>query len=158
LDHPERFLRSVNQLFHENTTESSYATLFFAQYDDKTRRLRYANCGHYSPLLLRSDGSLERLDSTCTVLGLFTDWDCLTKESQLFPGDTLALYTDGVTDSFNEAGEEFGEHHLIEALRRNRELPPRPMLAAIVDEIRQFSPHEQHDDITLMVAKCGAGG
>jgi serine phosphatase RsbU (regulator of sigma subunit)/predicted enzyme related to lactoylglutathione lyase len=154
LDQPERFLRSVNQLFCENTTDSAYATLFFARYDDKARRLRYANCGHYAPLLLRSDNSLERLDSTCTVLGLFTEWDCLTKESQLFPGDILALYTDGISESFNEAGEEFGEQHLIEALRRHRELSPRLMLAAIVDEVRQFSPHEQHDDITLVVAKC----
>ena len=144
----------MNQLFCENTADSAYATLFFAEYDDKARRLRYANCGHYSPLLLRRDDSLERLDSTCTVLGLFTEWDCLTRESQLFPGDTLALYTDGITDSFNEAGEEFGEQHLIEALRRHRELSPRLMLAAIVDEVRQFSPHEQHDDMTLIVAKC----
>jgi serine phosphatase RsbU (regulator of sigma subunit) len=154
LDQPERFLRSVNQLFCENTTDSAYATLFFAQYDDKARRLRYANCGHYAPLLLRSDNSLERLNSTCTVLGLFPEWDCLTKESLLFPGDILALYTDGITESFNEAGEEFGEQHLIEALRRHRELSPQLMLAAIVDEVRQFSPHEQHDDITLVVAKC----
>src|SRR6266446_3001950 len=151
---PERFLRSVNQLFCETTTDSAYATLFFAEYDDRARRLRYANCGHYSPILLRRDDSLERLDSTGTVLGLFTEWDCLTGESQLFPGDTLALYTDGITDSFNEAGEEFGEQHLIEALRRHRELSPRLMLAAIVDEVRQFSPHEQHDDMTLIVAKC----
>jgi serine phosphatase RsbU (regulator of sigma subunit) len=144
----------VNQLFCENTADSAYATLFFAEYDDNARRLRYANCGHYSPLLLRRDDSLERLESTCTVLGLFTEWDCSTGESQLFPGDTLALYTDGITDSFNEAGEEFGEQHLIEALRRHRELSPRLMLAAIVDEVRQFSPHEQHDDMTLIVAKC----
>src|SRR6201997_672945 len=154
LDQPQRFLRSVNQLFCENTTDSAYATLFFAEYDDKARRLRYANCGHYSPLLLRSDNTLERLDSTCTVLGLFTEWDCLIRESQLFPGDTLALYTDGITDSFNEAGEEFGEQRFLEAVRRHRELSPRLMLGAIVDEVRQFSPHEQHDDITLIVAKC----
>src|SRR2546430_1964719 len=107
-----------------------------------------------SSLLLRRDDSLERLDSTCTVLGLFTEWDCLTRESQLFPGDTLVLYTDGITDSFNEAGEEFGEQRLIEALRRHRELSPQVMLVAIVDEVRHFSPHEQQDDITLIVATC----
>ena len=154
LDQPERFLRSVNQLFYENTTDSAYATLFFAEYDDKARRLRYANCGHYPPLVLRTDGSLERLDSTSTVLGLFTEWNCLTKESELFPGDIMALYTDGITESFNEAGEEFGEQHLIKALRQHRELSPRLMLAAILEEVRQFSPHEQHDDITLIIAKC----
>jgi serine phosphatase RsbU (regulator of sigma subunit)/predicted enzyme related to lactoylglutathione lyase len=154
LDQPDRFLRSVNQLFYENTTDSAYATLFFTEYDDTARRLRYVNCGHYPPLLLHSDNTLERLDSTSTVLGLFTKWDCSIVEKQLFPGDTLALYTDGITDSFNGAGEEFGEQHLIEALRRHRDLSPRLLLAAIVDEVRQFSPHEQHDDITLILAKC----
>ncbi|HEY7182422.1 MAG TPA: SpoIIE family protein phosphatase [Blastocatellia bacterium] len=153
VDRPHRFLKSVNQLFYENTTDSAYATLFFAEYDDRERRLRYANCGHLSALLLRSDGALERLDSTSTVLGLFNKWDCPIGESRLFPGDTLALYTDGVTESFNDEGEEFGEERLVEALRRYRELPPQALLVSVLDEVRRFSPHEQSDDITLVVAK-----
>ncbi len=154
LDQPQRFLRSVNQLFYENTTEGAYATLLFAEYDEKARCLRYANCGHLSALLLRHDNTLERLDSTCTVLGLFKEWDCSIGERLLFAGDTLALYTDGITESFNDAGEEFGEQRLIEALRRHREMPPDSLVTAIVDEVRQFSPHEQRDDITLILAKC----
>ena len=153
VDQPRRLLRSVNQLFYENTTDSAYATLFFAEYDDRENRLRYVNCGHLSALLLRSDDSLERLASTCTVLGLFDKWDCSMGESRLLPGDTLALYTDGVTESFNDAGEEFGEERLVEALRRRRESSSQDSLAAIVDEVRQFSLHEQGDDITLIVAK-----
>jgi serine phosphatase RsbU (regulator of sigma subunit) len=154
LDQPQHFLRSVNQLFFENTADSAYATLFFAEYDDREGRLRYANCGHLCALLLRSDNTLERLNSTATVLGLFKDWDCSIGERRLFPGDTLALYTDGITEAFNQAEEDFGEHRLIAALRRHRELPSQSLLASIVDEVRQFSPHEQHDDITLIVAKC----
>ncbi len=154
LDQPQQLLRSVNQLFCENTTDSAYATLFFTEYDDKVRRLRYANCGHLSALLLRGDNTIERLGSTGTVLGLFEEWDCSIGECQLFSGDTLALYTDGITESFNDAGEEFGERLLIEALRRHRELSSQALLASIVNDIRQFSPHEQHDDITLIVAKC----
>ena len=122
LDQPQRFLRSVNQLFYENTVDSAYATLFFAEYDDRTRRLRYANCGHLPALLLRRDDTLERLDSTCTVLGIFKEWDCSIGECRLSRGDTLVLYTDGITESFNDAEEEFGEQRLIEALRRHREL------------------------------------
>jgi len=154
LDQPQRLLRSVNQLFYENTTESAYATLFFSEYDDKTQRLRYANCGHLSAILLRSDNTVERLDSTATVLGLFKEWDCSIGETKLFSGDILALYTDGITESFNEAGEEFGEQRLIEVLRRQRELSSEALLASIVDDVQHFSPHEQHDDITLIVAKC----
>jgi serine phosphatase RsbU (regulator of sigma subunit)/predicted enzyme related to lactoylglutathione lyase len=154
LDQLQRLLRSVNQLFYENTTDSAYATLFFAEYDDRLQRLRYANCGHLSALLLRNDNSLERLGSTGTVLGLFEEWDCSIGESQMSPEDILALYTDGITESFNAAGEEFGEERLVEALRRHRELSSSALLAAIVDEVKKFSPLEQHDDITLIVARC----
>ena len=145
-DQPRRLLRSVNQLFYENSTDSAYATLFFAEYDDKTRRLRYANCGHLSALVLRSDDTLERLDSTGTVLGLFSEWDCSISELEIFSGDTLAL--------FNNAGDEYGEQRLIEVLRRNRDLSSEALLASIVEDVQHFSPHEQHDDITLIVAKC----
>jgi len=154
LDQPKRFLRSVNLLFYENTSESSYATLFFAEYNDKSQRLRYINCGHLSGLLLRADNTLERLESTCTVLGLFKGWDCSIEEQQLLAGDTLILYTDGITESFNDLGIEFGEHRLIEALRRYRELSSEDLLASLVAEVQQFSLHEQHDDLTLIVAKC----
>jgi serine phosphatase RsbU (regulator of sigma subunit) len=154
LEEPQRFLRSVNQLFYENTADSAYTTLFFAEYDGLARRLRYTNCGHLSALLLRSDDTLERLDSTCTVLGLFKEWECSIGECRLFSGDTLALYTDGMTESFNHAGEEFGEHRLIEALRRHRERPLQALLASVLEEVRRFSHLEQHDDITLIVARC----
>jgi len=154
LDQPERFLQSVNRLFYENTTDSAYATLFFAEYDDRERRLRYANCGHLAALLMRGDGAIERLHSTCTVVGLFKEWRCDVRECQLFPGDILALYTDGITESFDERGEEFGEQRLIESLRRHREMSSEQLLEAVVDEAQQFSPGERHDDVTLIVAKC----
>lgn len=153
VDQPEHFLRLVNRLFYENTAENSFATLFFAEYDDNLQRMRYVNCGHLSALLLRDDGSLERLDSTGTVLGLFKDWDSAVGEIQIRPGDVLALYTDGITESFNRADEEFGEERLAESLLRNRGLPAPDLLAAIIAEVQQFSPHEQHDDLTLMIAK-----
>ncbi len=153
-DQPKRFLQLVNRLFYENSPDNAYATLFFAEYDDRTRRLRYANCGHLSALLLRHDGTLERLDSTCTALGLFQQWDCSTGERPLSSGDTLVLYTDGITESLNEAGEEFGEHNLIQSLRRHREQPSLGLVASIVDDVKRFTPHEQSDDLTLIVAKC----
>jgi serine phosphatase RsbU (regulator of sigma subunit)/predicted enzyme related to lactoylglutathione lyase len=153
-DEPQAFLQSVNQLFYENTVDSAYATVIFAEYDGRTRRLRYSNCGHLSALLLRCDGTLERLQSTATVLGLFKDWEGPTVECQISPGDVFALYTDGVTESFNPDGEEFGEERLVDALMRHREHPARTIVSSIVADVQQFSPHEQHDDITLIVAKC----
>jgi serine phosphatase RsbU (regulator of sigma subunit) len=153
VDQPQRLLRSVNQLFCDNTPDGAFATLFFAEYDDTVCRLRYANCGHLPALLLRKDCTVERLGATATVLGIFKDWDCEIGECQLRPGDTLALYTDGITESYNSADEQFGEQRLIEALQRHCEACSQAALAAIVDEVQRFSPHEQHDDITLIVAK-----
>jgi len=193
LDDLPRLLKSVNQLFYENTSESSYATLFFADYDDSSHRLRYVNCGHLPPLLLRaSEGPLnrgvvpakagiaspqsgviptqagipfveghlppavERLQSTCTVLGLFDHWECSVAEAQLAPGDTLLLYTDGVTEAANAAGEEFGEDRLMEILRCQRHLPAPLLLETILDTVQKFSDGKQADDITLVIARCKA--
>jgi serine phosphatase RsbU (regulator of sigma subunit) len=153
-EQPKRFLRSVNQLFYENSAENDYATLFFAEYNDETRQLRYSNCGHPPAFLVRRDGTFERLGATSTVMGLFERWDCAIEVRQLHPGDTLMVYTDGATESSNPAGEEFGEERLLEALKQNRELCSQELLSALMDQLRQFSPYEQADDITLIVAKC----
>ena len=153
-EQPERFLRSVNQLLYENTAAGDYATLFFAEYDEHTRKLRYSNCGHPPALLLRGDGTPERLGATCTVVGLFDKWDCVMEERELAPGAAVLLYSDGITEALNGKGEEFGEQRLLEAAHQYRELAPPELLAAVAEQARRFSPDEQADDITLIVAKC----
>ena len=154
LDRPRDVLRAVNRLFCENTPDGGFATLFFAEYEQVTGRLRYVNCGHLCALLLRGDDTVERLGATGTVLGLFEDWDCEMGERTICSGDLLALYTDGITEAFDHAEEEFGEGRLIEVLRRNREQPSLTLLDCVVEEVRRFSPQEQRDDITMIVAKC----
>ncbi|MBV8830066.1 MAG: SpoIIE family protein phosphatase [Acidobacteriaceae bacterium] len=151
---PERLLQSVNQLFYQSSSDSAYATLIFAGYDGSTRRLRYANCGHLPALVLRHDGTVELLKSTCTVLGLFREWDCVLEERVLDPGDTLVLYSDGVTESISEAGQEFGEERLLQSALRHREMASDALLRSIVEDVQRFSAPQQHDDITLVVAKC----
>ena len=153
LDEPQRLLQSVNSLFCENSPESSFASLFFADYHDASGRLRYVNCGHLCGLHLRRDGTVSRLEPTSTVLGLFRDWECSVGECRLEAEDVLALYTDGVTEAFDGAGEEFGEERLVDALRRHRGRQSDDLLATLVDEVRSFSRHEQHDDLTLIVAR-----
>jgi serine phosphatase RsbU (regulator of sigma subunit) len=153
-EQPERFLRSVNQLLYENTADGDFATLFFAVYDDDTRKLRYSNCGHPPALLLRGDDRLERLGATCTVVGLFEKWDCTMEERELAPGDAVLLYTDGVTEALTGEGEEFGEERLLEAARQHGQRSLPELLAAVADQARRFSPREQTDDITLIAAKC----
>lgn len=153
-DEPERFLRSVNRSFYDNSTESAYATLFFAEYDDRGRRLRYANCGHLAGILLRENGELQRLESTCTVLGMFPIWDCLTQEHALDCGDLLTLYTDGLTEACSDEGEEFGEQRLLDCVQRHRKSSSANLVRAVLDEVKKFSSLEQSDDITVIAAKC----
>ena len=156
LDQPQRLMCAVNHLFCDNTPDGSFATLFFGEYDDAASRLRYANCGHLPGLVLRSDGAVERLDATATVLGIFKDWDCTIGECHLTCGDTLALYTDGITETYDSADEQFGEQRLIDALCRHRQSSSQMAMASIIEEVQRFGPHEQHDDITLIIAKhCG---
>jgi serine phosphatase RsbU (regulator of sigma subunit)/uncharacterized glyoxalase superfamily protein PhnB len=150
---PLRVLGSVNQLFFDNSPDSAYATVFFGEYDDRKRRLRYVNCGHPPALILRTDGRVDKLDATGTVVGLFAQWNASVRECDLLPGDTIVAYTDGITESLNEAGEEFGDQRLVETIRRDRAAPSQAIEAAILDAVRQFSPHEQADDRTVIVAK-----
>jgi serine phosphatase RsbU (regulator of sigma subunit)/catechol 2,3-dioxygenase-like lactoylglutathione lyase family enzyme len=154
VDGPARLLSSVNRLFYENTADNAYATFFYSEFDDRSGLLRYGNCGHLPALLLRENGGVEYLEATAPVLGLFSDWSCQTGERQLTAGDLLAIYTDGITEAFNDREEEFGEDRLLDALHRNRRRAPDEVVRAVLDAVRQFSPHEQSDDITLIVARC----
>ena len=154
VEQPEQLLRSVNRLFYENTAENAYATLFYSEFDDRTCRLRYANCGHLPGLVVQSDGTVTRLSSTAPVLGLFAEWPCHAAEMQLRPGDLFAIYSDGITEALNQHDEEFGEERLLDALRRARDLSPSQIVTAVFEEVRRFSGGQQRDDVTLIVARC----
>ena len=153
-EQPELFLRSVNETFFDNTVDSAYSTIFFAEYCDEARQLRYANCGHLPGLLLRAGGAVEELSPTGTVLGLFRDWDGHTGSCQMQSGDMLALYTDGVTEACNAEGEEFGHDRLIATLQRHAEESAQSVVTAVHEAVLEHSAGEQTDDITLIVAKC----
>jgi len=142
----------------------SYATLFFADYDDTSRVLRHANCGHLPAILLHSGKGSRQvsvetpppqwLSSTCTVLGLFEEWQTQIAEVNLAPGDTLVLYTDGVTEAANEDEEEFGQARLVDALLSQGQAPLQQLLQWVLGEVGRFSRGEQQDDITLVIARC----
>ncbi len=154
VEQPEQLLQSVNRLFYDNTAENAYATLFYSEFDDRTCRLRYANCGHLPGLVVQSDGTVKRLSSTAAVLGLFTEWPCHTAELQLNPGDLFAIYTDGITEALNQRDEEFGEERLLDVIRRARDQSASHIITAVFDEVRRFSGDKQRDDVTLIVARC----
>jgi serine phosphatase RsbU (regulator of sigma subunit) len=141
-------------LFHESTADERYATLFFASYEDATRRLRYVNCGHNPPLLLRATGEIQWLEATATVLGLFDMWDCNVGETHLCSNDTLIVYSDGVTEARNDRGEEFGQERLLEAAINLKKLEASLLLETLVPVVQEFCGYEQDDDLTLLVVRA----
>ncbi|HUL76129.1 MAG TPA: SpoIIE family protein phosphatase [Vicinamibacteria bacterium] len=152
----ESQLRTVNRLLYESTETNRYATLFLGLFDDTDRRLRYANCGHNPPLLLRRDGSVEKLAPTAMVVGLVEDWTAGTDETLLSSGDILAIYSDGLTEATDQRGEEFGEAGLVRTLQANRDREVRALLDAVFEEVRRFSDGEQADDQTMVIARVRA--
>jgi phosphoserine phosphatase RsbU/P len=153
LDLP-RQLGYVNQLLYRTSESNRYATLFLGLYDDADRRLVYANCGHNPPIVLREDGRLQRLAPTAPVIGLLEEWDCAADELRLGSGDLLALFSDGITEAFSDAGEEFGDERLIEVLRANRALAAAALVDVVIDRVAEFSGSQQEDDMTLVVARA----
>ena len=150
---PHKLLHSLNQIFYRTTDSAAYATFWFAEYDDATRHLRYANCGHLPALVLRANGTIDRLQSTCPVLGIFEKWNAEVSGTDLLSGDVLALYTDGIVEAANEAGAELGEEGLLACLQLHRELPAQALLHAVLADVQRFSFGEQADDLTLILVK-----
>jgi phosphoserine phosphatase RsbU/P len=146
-------LRTVNRVFYGSTAHNHYATLFFAVYDQATRRFQYANCGHLPPILRRAAGDIERLGPTGSVIGLFDVWDCTTAETTLGAGDTLVVFSDGATDAVDAAGEEFGDERLTGVVERHAAAGATGLLDAIVSAVIDYGGTQQFDDLTLLVAR-----
>jgi sigma-B regulation protein RsbU (phosphoserine phosphatase) len=153
LNRPAEFLQAVNRHFFNSTAAELFATLFFGVYDDRSRKLRYVNCGHVPPLLLRASGRLERLEPTATMVGAFAHWTSAEVETCIDPGDVLLLYSDGVTEAGTDRGEDFGDGRLESALRRSRGEPAESLVAAVMDSVAEFGAGSRHDDVTVVAIR-----
>lgn len=150
----ESALVAANELFRRGTASRHYASLFLAEFDDASRRLRYVNCGHVAPLVLRRDGQVVRLEPTTTVLGLFADWTPVVAAIDLDPGDTLVAVSDGISEAANAMDVEFGRRLFVDVARRHRSLPVAVLLKKLLTACREFAAREPEDDMTLVVARA----
>jgi serine phosphatase RsbU (regulator of sigma subunit)/CHASE2 domain-containing sensor protein len=151
---PALTVRNLNVLVHRNVEPGSFVTLFLGALDKQTHRLRYVRAGHDHPILARADGSVRTLDQGSFFLGLLPDVSYDAYEVALVAGDALCLYTDGVTEARDPAGEEFGLERLTALLRENRERSAETIGRAIIERVRAFSRLErQADDVTLVVLR-----
>ena len=151
---PGYLLEALNHHLYRSTTPEKYATLFLGFYDGRARRLHYSNAGHLPPIVLRSNGEIERLTEGGTVLGMFDDLTFEEGTADLRPGDILLAFSDGITEPENEFGE-FGEMRLIELVLENRHLPLPQITEAVVGAVNDWiGGAEQPDDITVVVARA----
>jgi sigma-B regulation protein RsbU (phosphoserine phosphatase) len=150
---PGQMLWLLNRHLFQSTQPEKYATLFLGFYDDQKHRLTYSNAGHLPPIILATDGTIRRLETGGTVVGLFPDRDYEEETVELYPGDIFIAFSDGITEPENEFGE-FGEERLIETIATYRHLPLERITEHAVSAIQDWiGSTEQPDDITLVLAR-----
>lgn len=146
-------LTYVNKLLCKESLDSMFVTVFYGIYDCRTGVMDYTNAGHNPPYILRCDKTVEALPVASNfVVGVFDDLTFESAELKLEPGDSLLMYTDGVTEAFNEQKEQFAEKRLEETLRKTgEEITARNIATAMLSQVKEFAgSYPQSDDITLL--------
>ncbi len=132
-----------------------FTTAVLAEYDPTTRRLAYVNAGHNSPVIRRANSSTERLESGSLPLGITPEATFPSAEVTLQAGDTLVLFTDGVVEAFNSAGEEFSDNRWLNIIRGLPNLNAQQTLQFLMKSVEDFvGATRQSDDITCLVLRC----
>lgn len=148
---PSAICGSVNRLLCRNMASGRFVTFCYARIDAAGRRIVYSNAGHNPPLLVRADGTVERLDQGGMVLGVFPDNGYEQAELALSSGDRLLFYTDGITEVRNPGGDEYEEDKLAAAAVALRTEPVEMMKDGILTDVNAFSGGQFEDDATLIV-------
>lgn len=153
----EECINYANRLLCNESSSCMFVTVFYGILDTKTGEVSYVNGGHNPPYLIRADGALETVPLTGgTILGFLEDEKYRQGKLQLNTGDTLFLYTDGITEAFSTTDEAFGEERLETLLRANRSTSIRELSHATVKGVQEFCGEApQSDDITLMTVRYG---
>lgn len=145
-----QLVEHANRLFCESTTAGQFATMIVG-YASPDGKVEYVSAGHLPLFHISASGVCSR-EATGVPLGMFCATNFGVCQLTLAPGDKLLLYTDGLTEMFNAAGDEFGVAGVRSLAGRHAAAQPKAMLAACMEELRRFSPAaKQTDDLTLMV-------
>ncbi len=152
---PAECMTYSNALLSQEAVNNMFVTMFYGIYNIRTGEVTYANAGHNPPYLVRADGSVEMLPlSKDIVAGAFDDFQYSQESLQLEPGDTLLLYTDGVTEAINTEDKEYGEGRLEKQLAQCSNLSCQEIIDKVKEDVKAFAGEaEQSDDITLFALK-----
>jgi sigma-B regulation protein RsbU (phosphoserine phosphatase) len=148
-------MSKVNRLLWESTASNQFVTAFYGVLDLDRRVLTFSNAGHNPGLILHPNDSVSSLEDGGLILGAFEAASYQESFIGLEPGDIFLLYTDGVTEIYNEAEEEFGVERLLEEIRRHRHLSAQQINLRVKERVLAFARDGVlQDDFTLLVMKC----
>src|SRR2546425_2101973 len=152
---PHISMSKVNYLLWESIERNQFVTGFYGILDAPNRTLSYSNAGHVPALLMNADGTARYEERGGVPLGMFRDSRYYEYFATIEPGQVFVLYTDGVTDAMNQAGEDYGSQRLVEAVRQGRELSARDLIHFIQQDVIKWTDGRgAHDDITFFVVKA----
>lgn len=148
---PAELCQQVNRILCGHIAEGRFISFFYCLIDNDDATLTFANAGHYPPILIRADGTVERLGTGGPVLGVFPEGTYDQGRVPLRAGDRIVLYTDGITDVCNADDEEFGDSRLVDLAVANRGCSAPALQARLANAADAFSDGRFHDDATLIV-------
>ncbi len=148
---PAELCNQVNRILCGHIAEGRFISFFYCLLDTDEGSLTFANAGHYPPILVRTNGTVERLSSGGPVLGVFPDGVYEQGQVAVQSGDRLVLYTDGITEARDSQDEEFGEQRLIDLVRDNRSCSAPSLQARLAEAVSAFTEQRFQDDATLIV-------
>ena len=149
---PAEVCARVNASICDVTVVGKFVSFFYCLIDRSNGTLSYTNAGHNPPILVRANGNVERLLAGDAVLGHFADWKFTQASIQIAAGDRLLLFTDGVSECCNAAGEEFGEQRLTDIAVQNPALSAAELHAVILRDLEQHAVPQ--DDATLVIVSA----
>jgi len=149
---PQQVATSVNRLLCRNIAVGKFVSFCYLVVDRARGALTFANAGHNPPLLIRRDGTVQRLMSGGMVLGVASDAQYDQRDVEIGPGDRLVLYTDGIVEAENAAGDDYGDTRLSREAAAHRALAPQELLDALFSGVSSFAAGQFADDATLIVA------
>jgi sigma-B regulation protein RsbU (phosphoserine phosphatase) len=155
IENPVGLINELNKYLLGSTSKNTFVTLFLGIIDTETDQLKYVNAGHQPAFVVRREnGGIEKLTRTGLGLGMVNTTPFNQGSSYLNEGDSLIVYSDGVTEAMDEKEEMFDEVRLLPVLEFSRNLEANQLIKRITDDVMTFTgTREQADDISVVVAK-----